>query len=695
GRWGSLDVSRESGVVPFLTRDGTQENDNDKIKDTQQNSSQQHRKPTSTAPGSGHLPNAAAVLGALTGLAAVGLAASATRDSDPPIPVADAKTLGEIGRNPNYPPNGTYRQTVPCIDGGQLQSIGNETHPFTGIFHGENGTIGNLRHCLIKNLAGEGLVVRLRLTNANITSKGPAAVVACEISENATISNIRVENAHVSTSGRKAYGGVVAGIAKGKVDNTMAVNCTVRTSGKLARGGVVAGIAKGKVDNTRAVNCKVLTSGESAHAGVGAGMVDHGTVADTRAVNCKVRTSGRLAKAGVGAGRVNRGTVADTTAVKCNIITEKVRADAAIGAGHVNNGTVANTTAVDCHVKTGGDEAYAAIGAGHLRTGIVTYTKALDSTVNTTGIFGSAGIGSGAVENGNVANTTAVDCHVETVGKGANAAVGTGSIKGRSLVERTTALSCTVKTKKYLGRAGIGAAIAYDGGTVAWSTAVNCNVTTAGDMANAAIGIGELEKSATAANTLAVNSNVATNGTRAYAGIGAGRVNETNGNTVTVTDTTAVNCRIEALGLEAEADIVSNHTRVCNTYLIDMVNDRVFNSPGICPLDLDDVCKPVAHPLSLLLPDCQPKQEYLDQLGMPRNFSSDFFSVETLPMASAIPFSDLPCPAPSAACDSEPIPVADAETLGMIGRNKSYPRICDYRQTVPCIDGSQLQSIGN
>ncbi|MBO9484699.1 hypothetical protein, partial [Salinisphaera sp. G21_0] len=91
GRWGSLDVSRESGVVPFLpdnTLDGTQENDSDKIKDTQQNSSQQHRKPTSTAPGSGHL--ATAVLGALSGLAAVGLAASATPDSDQPIDVADA-----------------------------------------------------------------------------------------------------------------------------------------------------------------------------------------------------------------------------------------------------------------------------------------------------------------------------------------------------------------------------------------------------------------------------------------------------------------------------------------------------------------------------------------------------------------------------------------------------------------------------
>ena len=195
GRWGCWDVSGDSGVASLLPdnpRDGTLAND--KIKGTQQSSSLQHRKPASTAALTGQLPSAAALLGALSGLAAVGLAATNNRNSDSSIAVADAETLGKIGRDPDYPLNGNYRQTVAYIDGGQLrQSIGNDTHPFTGTLHGEKGTIGNLRNCLVKTMAGEGRIDSLCFTDASITSTGPTAVVACKISENATVSNIRVE----------------------------------------------------------------------------------------------------------------------------------------------------------------------------------------------------------------------------------------------------------------------------------------------------------------------------------------------------------------------------------------------------------------------------------------------------------------------------------------------------------------------
>ncbi|MGI2028201.1 hypothetical protein [Endozoicomonas acroporae] len=659
GRWGSLDVSRESGVVPFLTRDGTQEDDNDKIKDAQQNSSQQHRKLTSTAPGSGHLPNAAALLGTLSGLAAVGLAASATRDSAPPIPVADAETLGNIGRNQSYPLDGTYRQTVPCIDGGQLQSIGNDTHPFTGIFHGENNTIGNLRHCLIKNLARGGRVDHQHFTNANITSTGPAAVVACKISENATISNIRVENAHVSTSGQKAYGGVVAGITEGKVDNAMAVNCTVQTSDWYASAGVGAGMVDGgTVADTTAVDCAIKTEKYYGGAGIGAGLVIDGTVANTIAVNCDVETGGRKAYAAIGVGHVLRGgniantraenctvvttgseasagigsgyagigseqvkqdtTVKNTMAKNCTVETSDYKANAAIGAGNVVGGTVTNTKAVSCRTSTNGTYGATGIGAGVVRNGRVADTRALNCELKTFGGDGFAGIGAGHVFNGNVIDTTAVSCNVTTFGSfidwGPNAGIGAGFIqKSSSVVARTTALNCTIETKDEHGGAGIGAGATY--GTVAHSTSVGCRVITSGDDAYAAIGTGFVS-GATVANTLAVKSNVTTNGSGANAGIGAGESVDS-----TVTNTTAVDSGIKAQSdEEATARIVSEHYQVCNTYL----DNVLFNSPT-CPLD-DNVCEPVAHPL--LLPDCQPNPKYLDQLGMSSSFSSDFFSVE-------------------------------------------------------------------
>ncbi|WP_163370848.1 hypothetical protein [Endozoicomonas acroporae] len=683
GRWGSLDVSRESGVVPFLTRDGTQENDNDKIKDTRQNSSQQHRKPASTAPGSGHLPNAAAVLGALSGLAAVGLAASATCDSEP-IPVADAETLGKIGRNESYPRSCTYRQTVPCIDGSQLQSIGSDDDPFTGIFHGENNTIGNLRHCLIKKLAGEGRVDGLRFTNANITSTGPAAVVACKISDNATISNIRVENAHVSTSGQKAYGGVVAGITEGKVDNAMAVNCTVQTSDWYASAGVGAGMVNGgTVADTTAVDCAIKTEKYYGGAGIGAGLVIDGTVANTTAVNCDVETGGRKAYAAIGVGHVLRGgniantraenctvvttgreasagigsgyagigreqvkqdtTVKNTMAKNCTVETSDYKANAAIGAGNVVGGTVTNTKAVSCRTSTNGTYGATGIGAGVVRNGRVADTRALNCELKTMGDDGFAGIGAGHVFNGNVTDTTAVSCKVETFGSlidwGPNAGIGAGFIqKSSSVVARTTALNCTIETKYEHGGAGIGAGATY--GTVAHSTAVDCRVITSGDDAYAAIGTGFVS-GATVANTLAVKSIVTTSGSGANAGIGAGESVDS-----TVTNTTAVDSGIKAQSNdEATARIVSEHYQVCNTYL----DNVLFNSPT-CPLD--NVCELAAHPL--LLPDCQPNPKYLDQLGRSSSFSSDFFSVE---IADADPTSSATLPTAIALSTS----IADAD----------------------------------
>ncbi len=713
GRWGSLDVSGESGVVPSLsnnTRHGTRANDNNKIKDTQQNSSLQHRKPASTIPGAGQLPNATTVPGALPRLAAADLAASADPGSDPPILVADAETLGKIGRDRNYPPNGNYQLTVPCIDGGQLRSIGNDTHPFTGSLHGEKGTIDNLRNCLMKTMAGEGLVYDLRFTGANITSTGPTAVVACQIKGNARVSNIRVENAHVSTCGDRAYGGVVAGLVEGKVDNAMAVNCTVQTSGEFAHAGIGAGKVDsgGTVANTTAVNCQVNTSDSYAFAAIGAGAVSNGTVTNTRALDCTVETSGDIKSdagigaghgvesrvtdttavnstvttsgqgsiAGIGAGWFDGGTVTGTTAVNCHVTTNGTTASAGIGGGQVGefkkDTAVTNTVAEHCHVKTVKARANAAIGAGRVIGGTVTGTKAVNCTISTEGKYGTAGIGAGAVEDSRVANTTALNCELKTTGNrgsaglgagkvvrgnvtdttavhckvetfgyghdyGANGGIGAGIIEQAGIVDRTTAFNCTIKTKKKWGQAGIGAGAAYSG-TVANSTAVHCRVETQGYLADAAIGTGFVTDDVTVANTLAVNSNVTTTGLEADAGFGAGEEG-------TVTDTTAVNSTIKISGDHAQTHIDS--TRVCNTYANDFL---LPDSPGVCPLD--NVCEPLAHPL--LLADCQPDSEYLDRLGMPGNFNSDFYSIETLTTP------DLHCPAPLTTAMAAPTATATA-----------------------------------
>ena len=90
--------------------------------------------------GRAQLPTAAFALGACLTPAAAQSA----------IEVADAEILGNIGRDPNYPLDGHYRQSSD-IDGGKLsQSIGNRSHPFTGQYNGQCHTIDNLQRCLVQ-----------------------------------------------------------------------------------------------------------------------------------------------------------------------------------------------------------------------------------------------------------------------------------------------------------------------------------------------------------------------------------------------------------------------------------------------------------------------------------------------------------------------------------------------------------------
>ncbi|MGO0306924.1 hypothetical protein ACTL6P_09990 [Endozoicomonas acroporae] len=145
----------------------------------------------------------------------------------------------ESGVEPLLPDNTPDRVLINDNDedNSPSQSIGNDTHPFTGILRGkeEKRTIGNLRNCLVKTLAGEGCVDSLRFTGANITSTGSTGVVACKISDQATVSNICVDMANVFDT----------------------------------------------VADTTAVNCHVESTGSGGGAGVGAGLIRHSTVSET------------------------------------------------------------------------------------------------------------------------------------------------------------------------------------------------------------------------------------------------------------------------------------------------------------------------------------------------------------------------------------------------------------------------------
>ncbi|WP_163369740.1 hypothetical protein [Endozoicomonas acroporae] len=459
GRWGRMAVCTKSRVGPLLPDNTRQKNDRCKIKNRQPDVSPQHRKPASTTPRVHQLPSAAVV--APSGLAAAGATATADGNSDRWIAVPDAATLGKIGHDPDYPLNGTYRQTGD-IDGSQLgQPIGNDTHPFTGSLRRENGTIGNLSHCLVQTLGGPGQINGLRFSDANIREEGPVAVAACTIEDAARVSSISVNNANVLALGHSA--GIAGGDVRGTVLNTTAVNCTVATS------------ADGKYAGA---------------AGIGAGFLrGGGMVVDTTAVNCSLASSTNSGAAGIGAGKLiagaggRRGMVANTTAVNCKVENSAQYGGAGIGVGTAfNDGTIAHTTAVDCIVENTGEDGDAGIGLGKaVFFDMVANTTAVNCTVAASGLRGNAGIGAGggSFALANVANTTAANCTVATSGPSGNAGIGVGMVGGgfeSGKVVGTTALNCTVTTSDKSADAGIGVGRFLTHGNLACTTAINCEV---------------------------------------------------------------------------------------------------------------------------------------------------------------------------------------------------------------------------
>ena len=231
-QWAAMSDSVSEGELT----DRPDKNDKEKVENERQKANK--LAATTTTVGGTQLPTVAVALGAMSCLTPA--AAQSV------IEVADAETLGKIGRDPTYPLNGTYRQSSDIDGSGLSQSIGNRSHPFTGQYNGQCHTIANLQRCLVQAMKDGGRVDSLRFTGANINSTETAGVVACEILDDALASNIQVEDAVVATSGEEKFAGIGAGYVRGAVTNMTVVNGTVMTSGAKAHAGISAGKLEGK-----------------------------------------------------------------------------------------------------------------------------------------------------------------------------------------------------------------------------------------------------------------------------------------------------------------------------------------------------------------------------------------------------------------------------------------------------------------
>ena len=405
------------------------------------------------------LPKTAIALGAMANLA-VSDAASDTPGSGW-IEIGNMTTLGKIGSDPNYPLDGSYRQSAD-IDARELRaSIGNNTYPFTGQFDGSGRAIDNLRCCLVAKLGGT--VHSLRFRQADIVANKTAAVVACEVARQGVVRGIQVEHARVFTNATGAHAGIGAGVASGIVDGIDVINSTVDTLGLGANAAIGAGVLhkNGLVRHINAVQCTVRAKRFDSAIGIGAGRVARGDVSYTTAIDCLLETSGFFNDAGVGAGLLSwsgNGRVKHTLARRTTIKTHGTLSDAGVGCGRMYAaGTAYNTTGEDSRVETFANAASAAIGCGSVFTGgTVDLTEGTRCQVRTSGRISHAAIGAGTVYKwASVIDTLSTNSTVDTTGNNAYAGIGVGYVVELATVKGTQSLNSKATASGYFSSGSV------------------------------------------------------------------------------------------------------------------------------------------------------------------------------------------------------------------------------------------------
>ena len=399
------------------------------------------------------VPKTAIALGAVANL----VVADAASDSSDRgwIEIGNVTTLSNIGSDPNYPLDGSYRQSA-NIDARQLRaSIGNNSHPFTGQYDGRGKAIDNLRCCLVANL--DGTVHSLRFRHADIVANKTAAVVACEVTHRGVVRGIEVEHARVFTNATGAHAGIGAGVASGTVDGINVINSTLDTSGLGANAAIGAGVLdnNGRVRHINALQCTVRARHFNSAIGIGAGKVARGDVSHTTAIDCLLETSGFFNDAGVGAGLLSwsgNSRVDHTLARRTTIKTHETLSDAGVGCGRMfTAGTAYNTTAEECRVETFANAANAAIGCGSVfKGGTVQLTEGTRCQVRTSGRIAHAAIGAGEIYKwASVIDTLSTNSTVDTSGNNAYAGIGVGYVVETATVTGTRSLNSKATATGY------------------------------------------------------------------------------------------------------------------------------------------------------------------------------------------------------------------------------------------------------
>ncbi|USE38121.1 hypothetical protein [Endozoicomonas sp. SCSIO W0465] len=364
------------------------------------------------------------------------------------ISVADAETLGKIGKDPNFPLDGHYRQTsdINMNDAQHLHPIGCRLDPFQGDYDGGGHKISGTKHCLFEKMRGNSTVRNIRVSHADITSEDPhrsVGVIACRMGENAQIMNALVENSTAKTVNNHADVAIGTGRMedKAKIISLNVVNSKVSSYGRKSRAAIGSGLMTNdaSIENLKALKCKVSSTEWHSSIGIGTGYaMGRAVLNGVSAVGCQLHSTGSAVASAIGAGEAgSEARIENTLAVMCDNSVEKstVRGDdstqawAAAGVGVAwGKSKISNTTALDSRFHAEASlTGCAAVGVGEARPGVtVENTEAVNCRITTDASLAEyAGIGAGNVWDGDgPKNTLSRNCSVSTKRNNGAAAIG-------------------------------------------------------------------------------------------------------------------------------------------------------------------------------------------------------------------------------------------------------------------------------
>ncbi|MDP0563683.1 MAG: hypothetical protein QS721_15720 [Candidatus Endonucleobacter sp. (ex Gigantidas childressi)] len=246
------------------------------------------------------------------------------------IGISNVTELNLIGNHRDYPNYGRYKLTASF----NVKNFTGPIHVFTGDFNGNCETIDELPCCLIKTLAGKGIVQNINFNNVNTRNAECDPAVANTMYDESIVRFIKIANSQFEGGGsyfKEDSGdfegnaiGMVSNVMRGasSFDNVMIANSTLNgLSGVKYAGGVVGAAHNmgSEVFKARIVNVNITGSGKDARIGGVAGMMLGIEIKEAYIGNTIVKGAGQESFVAGVAGDSDRSSIQNVTVIDSSI----------------------------------------------------------------------------------------------------------------------------------------------------------------------------------------------------------------------------------------------------------------------------------------------------------------------------------------------------------------------------------------